>query len=85
MGQGQIPCLHVPDAYDPAGYGTNSAAGSLYKATSIPTQYVIDKDGKIAAAYSGYQVGDMRLETALSGQGIVLTAVPKEAPKAAHN
>ena len=64
-------------AYDPAGPGKSSIASSLYKVSGIPTQYVIDKDGKVAAAYSGYYAGDIRLEKALAVQGV---AVPEAAP-----
>ena len=62
-------------AYDPAGHDTNSIAGSLYKVSAIPTQYVIDKDGKIAAAYVGYDDGDTRLEKALAAQGVTVQPV----------
>jgi thiol-disulfide isomerase/thioredoxin/outer membrane lipoprotein-sorting protein len=64
-----------PTAFDPAGRGAKNIAGGIYKVTGIPTQYVIDKDGKIAAAYSGYSDGDTRLETALGKLGVT---VPEE-------
>ena len=76
-------------AYDPAGPGKNSIASSLYKVSSIPTQYVIDKDGKIAAVYEGYYKDDTRLEKALTAQGVAVAlpaktasveAVPTKAP-----
>lgn len=66
---------NFPVAFDPAGHGSGSIAGSLYKVTGIPTQYVIDKDGKVAAAYTGYSDGDTRLEKALTAQGVPVQAV----------
>lgn len=68
-----------PTAFDPAGHGAKNIAGSLYNVTSIPTQYVIDEDGKVAAAYSGYAEGDPQLEKALVAQGITLPAGTKAA------
>jgi thiol-disulfide isomerase/thioredoxin len=57
--------LTFPTAFDPAGRGEKSIAGSLYKVTGIPTQYLIDKDGKVAAAFSGFEEGSSLLENAL--------------------
>ena len=41
-----------------------------YGVTGIPTQYVIDKDGKIAASNVGYGDGDHRLEEELTKLGV---------------
>lgn len=58
-------------AFDPAGRDNGaSIANSLYNVGGIPTQYVIDQDGKVAATSVGYDEGDHRLETALSGLGV---------------
>ncbi len=54
-----------PTAFDPAGRADNNIAKKLYLVNSIPTQYVIDKDGKIAAAFVGYEEGSHSLEDAL--------------------
>ncbi len=62
-------------AFDPAGPGDKSIASSLYNVTSIPAQFVIDKDGKVAAAYDGYEDGDTRLEKALLAQGVAVQGV----------
>jgi len=59
-------------AFDPAGHGDNSIAGKLYHVKGIPTQYIIDKDGKIAAGYSGYNDGETRLDKALAKLGVTL-------------
>lgn len=42
------------------------ASQKLYGVEGIPTQFVIGKDGKIAATFVGYQEGDDRLEKALA-------------------
>ncbi len=60
---------HFPTAFDPAGRGKTSIASSLYHVSGIPTQYVIDKDGKIAASTVGYNEGGTELETALNKLG----------------
>ena len=57
--------LTFPTAFDPAGRGEKSIAGSLYKVTGIPTQYLIGTDGKVAAAFVGFEEGSAVLENAL--------------------
>lgn len=56
---------HFPTAFDPAPTQDGSIATKLYKVSGIPTQYVIDKDGKIAASTVGYDEGGTALEDAL--------------------
>ena len=63
---------NFPTAFDPSSHGTKSVVTNAYRVDGIPVQYVIDKDGKVAAAYSGYQDGDTRLEKALIAQGVAL-------------
>ncbi len=46
------------------------ASQKLYGVEGIPTQFVIGKDGKIAATFVGYQEGDDRLEKALAKLGV---------------
>ena len=54
-------------ALDPAGRKTkDSIATKLYKVSGIPTTYVVDQQGKIAASFVGFDEGDHRLEDALS-------------------
>lgn len=60
---------NFPTAFDPAGRGDKSIASSLYHVSGIPTQYVIDKDGKIAASTVGYDEGGTFLEAALNKLG----------------
>ncbi|BDI28117.1 hypothetical protein CCAX7_001680 [Capsulimonas corticalis] len=69
-----------PTAFDPAGRGDNEIAGTLYKVNGIPTQYVIDKQGKVAAVMIGYDgADDHHLEDALAAQGVKLPAGAKAA------
>ena len=60
---------HFPTAFDPAGRGAKSIASDLYHVSGIPTQYVIDKDGKMAASTVGYDEKGTELEDALKKQG----------------
>jgi thiol-disulfide isomerase/thioredoxin len=65
--------------FDPAGRGAKSIASSLYQVSGIPTTYVIDREGKVAAALVGFNAGgDTRLAEALGKLGI---DVPKPEPK----
>lgn len=41
--------------FDPAGHADNNIAATLYKVSGIPTQFVIGKDGKVAAGSVGYE------------------------------
>jgi len=69
--------FHCQFAFDPAGQDSakNIASGS-YNVTGIPTTYLIDRDGKIAAGVVGYEDGDERLEAALGKLGISTQASP---------
>ncbi|HLK61729.1 MAG TPA: TlpA disulfide reductase family protein [Chthonomonadaceae bacterium] len=67
-------------AFDPAGKdNAKSIASSLYKVSGIPTTYIIDKDGKVAATIVGYSDGDTRVEEALKKLGV---EVPKASASA---
>lgn len=62
---------HFPVAFDNATQGgPKDVAGSLYHCAGIPTQYIIDKDGNVAATTVGYGDGDHELEKALRTVGI---------------
>ena len=56
---------HFPTAFDPAATQQDSIASKLYHVSGIPTQYVIDKDGKIAASTVGYDENRTVLEDTL--------------------
>ncbi|MES2458999.1 MAG: TlpA disulfide reductase family protein [Armatimonadota bacterium] len=63
---------NFPIYFDPAGRdGTKSISRNKFGVTGIPTKFVIDKDGKIAAALVGYGgEGDHRLEEELKKLGV---------------
>jgi peroxiredoxin/outer membrane lipoprotein-sorting protein len=66
-----------PTAYDPAGEAAANIAQSKFAVPSIPTQYVIDKDGNIAAALPEDDDAiknhtDHRLENILTKLGVNL-------------
>jgi thiol-disulfide isomerase/thioredoxin len=46
------------------------ASKKLYGVTGIPTQFIIGRDGKIAAAVVGFRDGDAKLEAGLARAGI---------------
>lgn len=65
-----------PVAFDPAGQSNpQNIAGGLYHVSGIPTQYLIDKNGNIAAATVGYTKDDHELEKALSSLGVIVPVV----------
>jgi thiol-disulfide isomerase/thioredoxin len=71
---------NFPFAYDPAGRGETSIAKSQYKVTGIPTTYIIDAQGKIAATIVGFDgLSDHRLEAALAKLNVAIDA-PKTMP-----
>ncbi len=59
---------------DPNDKGTASfderASRKLYGVSGIPTQFVIDRDGKVVVVLVGYSKDDVRLEAALARAGI---------------
>ncbi len=68
-----------PTAFDPAGRSDKNIAAGLYGVNGIPTQYVIDKEGKVAAVNVGYDEGDTRLEEALNKIGVDIKVPEKKA------
>lgn len=57
-----------PTLFDPAGRAEGNIAGGKYQVTGIPTQYVIDREGKIAASAIGYKPGQTFLEDVLASK-----------------
>jgi hypothetical protein len=45
-------------------------AKARYGVSGIPATFVIGRDGKVAASFSGYSAGDRRLEKALAALGV---------------
>ena len=73
---------NFPTAFDPAARNEDqSIASKLYGVSGIPTQYVIDKDGNIAAENVGYGAGDTSLETGLAKVGITVKPAEQAAAK----
>jgi peroxiredoxin len=62
-------------AHDPADKGPKRASRALYGVAGIPTQFVIGRDGKIAAVTIGYLPGEVLVDAALAKAGI---DVPEE-------
>lgn len=63
--------LHMTFARDPAGRESEASfAKRDYNVRGIPATFVIDKDGKVAAAISGYEAGDTRVADALRALGV---------------
>lgn len=59
-----------PLVFDPAGRDPSNVAKALYKVSGIPTTYIIDKDGKIAASFVGSRAIPEGVEPALKALGI---------------
>jgi thiol-disulfide isomerase/thioredoxin len=57
-------------SHDPAERTPASASLKLYGVTGIPQQFVIDREGKVAALVSGYLPGEVLLDAALAKAGI---------------
>jgi peroxiredoxin len=56
-------------AIDPQPQGRDVAT-TLYHVSTTPTQYVVDREGKIVAAWAGYEGPDDRFEAALRAAGV---------------
>ncbi|MGC8668279.1 MAG: TlpA family protein disulfide reductase [Chthonomonadales bacterium] len=62
-------------AFDPGERDpSKSIAASKYKVNAIPTTYIIDRSGKVAAAIVGYEPGDQRIEEALKKLGVTFSS-----------
>jgi len=55
--------------YDPAGRSPNGL-GAKFNVSGIPTTYIIDPKGQVAATIVGYDSGDTRVEAALRKLGV---------------
>jgi peroxiredoxin len=60
--------------FDPHEQGTpaekDRASFALYGVPAIPTQFIIDREGRIAGTTTGYMPGDTSLERALAAAGV---------------
>ncbi len=69
---GTYPAIRF--TFDPREQGTPAeaqrASFALYGVPSIPAQFILDREGRIAAVINGYSPGDTRLEAALAKAGV---------------
>jgi hypothetical protein len=66
--QAQYPDINF--SHDPQERGPNRASHKLYGVGGIPQQFIIDRDGKVAALVTGYLKGESILDAALAKAGI---------------
>ncbi len=66
--QAQFPDILF--SHDPEERGANRASHKLYGVSGIPQQFIIDREGKIAALVTGYMKGEALLDAALAQAGI---------------
>lgn len=66
--------FHFKFAFDPGAKSGKSISGDKFNVSGIPTTYIIDREGKVAAAIVGYDDGDKRVEEALTKLGITAAA-----------
>jgi hypothetical protein len=64
---------HFTFGFDPAGKGKGGVATSKYFAPALPAQFVIGRDGKIAANILGFGGNEDQLTKALEKLGIKVT------------
>jgi len=70
--QGKYPDIRF--TYDPKERGEDRASAKLYRVRGIPTQFIIGRDGVIAAVVVGNSPGDARAEAALAKLGVKVDA-----------
>ena len=61
-------------AHDANERGLERASRKHYGVSGIPAQFVIDRDGKVAAYVSGYRKGEVLLDAALAKAGVKVDA-----------
>jgi thiol-disulfide isomerase/thioredoxin len=74
--QGDYPDISF--THDPAEKGAERASRKLYGVAGIPQQFVIGKDGNVAAVVEGYMAGEVLLEGALAKAGVKVDAATLE-------
>jgi thiol-disulfide isomerase/thioredoxin len=71
----QVNQAKYPDiiwSHDAAERGPNRASRALYGVTGIPTQFIIDREGRIAEIVVGYLRGEVLLDAALAKAGVAV-------------
>jgi thiol-disulfide isomerase/thioredoxin len=61
-------------SHDAAERTPERASRKLYGVSGIPTQFIIDREGKVAAITIGYMAGEVLLDAALAKAGIKVDA-----------
>jgi thiol-disulfide isomerase/thioredoxin len=61
-------------SHDAAERTPERASRKLYGVAGIPTQFIIDREGKVAAITIGYMAGEVLLDAALAKAGIKVDA-----------
>ncbi len=74
--QGDYP--EIVFTHDRAEKGAERVSHKLYGVQGIPQQFVIGKDGKVAAVVDGYMAGEVLLEGALAKAGVNVDAATLE-------
>lgn len=69
-------------SHDPAERAPERASLALYGVTGIPTQFVIDREGRIVDIVVGYRPGEVILDAALAKAGVAVDAAILEQAKA---
>jgi peroxiredoxin len=69
-------------SHDPAERTPERASLALYGVTGIPTQFIIDREGRIADIVVGYRPGEVILDAALAKAGIEVDEAILEQAKA---
>lgn len=59
-------------SHDPAERGPNRASRQLYGVSGIPTQFIINREGRIVEIVVGYLRGEVLLDAALAKAGITV-------------
>jgi thiol-disulfide isomerase/thioredoxin len=77
--------VRYPDiiwSHDPAERSPERASLALYGVTGIPTQFIIDREGRIVDIVVGYRPGEVILDAALAKAGIDVPAAVREQAQA---
>ena len=74
IGENAAKYPNVVFGFDPLAKSPERASRKLYGVGGIPQQFVVGRDGTIAAAVTGYMKGEVLLDAALAAAGIEVPA-----------
>jgi len=69
-------------SHDPAERGNDRASYKLYGVSGIPTQFIIDREGRIVDIVIGYKKGEVILDASLAKAGVKVDAAILEKARA---